>query len=182
ISQSLSALIVGAVLTWTGFMTVGELMESGNYAVGFVEGSGMAQGTNAVVGIVAREADRTAVWGFVNGSTNTIESSDTVKGFVQDAGVIQDDDALAGYLTLSDMAPANDALATGLGGNDNLPADAVVSSYIKGANITQTHSTVMKLFVATYIIGPVISITALILIWLYPVNKKVLEKLRAEAA
>jgi len=182
ISQSISALIVGAVLTWTGFVTVGELMESGNYAIGFVERSGMAQGTDAVVGIVAHEADSTAVWGFVNGSTNAIESSDTVKGFVQYAGVIQDDNALAGYLTLSDIAPANDAVAAGLGGNDSLPEDAIVSSYIKGASVTQTHSTVMKLFVATYIIGPVISIMALILIWLYPVNKKVLEKLRAEAA
>ncbi|RKX41468.1 MAG: hypothetical protein DRP64_11310 [Verrucomicrobia bacterium] len=181
ISQSLSALIVGAVLTWTGFVTVGELMESGNYAVGFMEGSEMAQGTNAVIGIVARETDTPAVWGFVNGSANTIESSDTVKGFVQDAGVVQDDDAIAAYLTLSDMAPANDAVAVGLEGNDSIPADAVVSTYIKGASVTQSHSTVMKLFVATYIIGPVISITALILIWLYPVNKKVLEKLRAEA-
>jgi len=79
------------------------------------------------------------------------------------------------------MAPANDAVAVGLEGNDSIPADAVVSTYIKGASVTQSHSTVMKLFVATYIIGPVISITALILIWLYPVNKKVLEKLRAEA-
>ncbi|MEN8255567.1 MAG: hypothetical protein ABFR33_08865, partial [Verrucomicrobiota bacterium] len=120
--------------------------------------------------------------GFVNGSTNAIESSDTVKGFVQDAGVLQDDDAIAGYLTLSDMAPANDAVAGGLEGKDSIPADAIVSTYIKGADITQSHGTVMKLFVATYIIGPVISITALILIWLYPVNKKVLEKLRAEAA
>ena len=40
-------------------------------------------------------------------------------------------------------------------------------------------STVMKLFVATYIIGPVISMLALILIWLYPVNRKVLEQIRA---
>lgn len=51
--------------------------------------------------------------------------------------------------------------------------------FVKGTNVTQSHDTVMRLFIATFIIGPTISITALALIKMYPVNKEFLEKLRA---
>ncbi len=181
ISQSISALITGAVLAATGFITVGELMESEkNYSVGFMSGSGIEQGTNAVVAIMETEFAATegeAVWGFVKGN-GSIESNEVMKGFVADAGEVQEDASVAAYLTLEGLAPgATEIAATFVDSDSSSP----VSCFVKGTNITQTHSTVMKLFVSTYIIGPLISITALILIWLYPVNKKVLEQLRAEA-
>lgn len=49
----------------------------------------------------------------------------------------------------------------------------------EGADVIQSHDTVMKLFLATFILGPGISVLALALIKMYPVDKGVLEKLRA---
>jgi len=49
-----------------------------------------------------------------------------------------------------------------------------------GTDVTQSHDTVMKLFLATFIIGPCISLTALVLIKMYPVNEGFLKKMRSE--
>lgn len=184
ISQSLSALVTGFVLSTTGFVTLGEVMENPKYAVGFAEGSGIVQGTNAAMMVVMREevAEENELWGFIKG-TGAVVAADSVQGFVPSVGVLAPDDAaVAGYLSMEDAIPGDDPVVTGLKSVDQAPEDASVVAYMKGANVTQTHATVMKLFVATYVIGPIISITALILIRLYPVTREYLERMRAEAS
>ena len=176
ISQSLSALIVGFVLTAVGFVTIGEIVDTGKYAVG-VESPEL--GTNAVVTIVHQEnfaANPGLVWGLLK-SNGTTETHHTVQGFVPDARH-KGNDAVAGYLALSDFVAIDSAEVKGLNA-EYFQKD--VLAYLKPSGVTQTHSTIMKLFVATYIIGPAISMLALVLIWLYPVTKDSLEKLRAEA-
>jgi len=49
-----------------------------------------------------------------------------------------------------------------------------------GPDMIQSHDTVIKLFLATFVLGPLISIAALALIKMYPVSKSYLDKLRAE--
>jgi len=178
ISQSISALITGFVLTAVGFVTVGEIVESGKYAVGLTEGS--VPGTNAVVAIIQQKksaADSEFVWGFLKGN-GSVETNQALQGFVPDVGPVQGDAAVAGYLTLNDFVATDASSVEGLNAEQSLES---VSAYLKPSGVTQTHATTMKLFVATYILGPAISMLALILIWLYPVNKKYLEKVRADA-
>lgn len=183
IAQSLSALVTGFVLTVTGFVTLGEVMENPKYTVGFAEGASAVQGTNAVVVVAqAGTAQANEFWGFIKG-TGTVVAADAVLGFVPSAGVLAaDDETVAGYVSSEDLVAGDVPVAIGLKGADQVPGGASVVAYLKGANVTQTKATVMKLFVATYIIGPIISITALILMWLYPVTREYLERMRAEAS
>jgi len=185
ISQSLSALIVGFVLAAVGFVTLGDVVGNEDYAVGFMEGNEMTYGSNAVLGVVGGTAVVESIesdWGFVKGTGTTIQVEDALLGFMPSAGVVRSNDAVQGYLTATDMVPGDHAIAASLDATDVPRGDGPVAGYVKGASVTQSHDTVMRLFIATYIIGPVISITALILIWLYPVNRTFLEELRAAAA
>jgi len=52
---------------------------------------------------------------------------------------------------------------------------------VVGESVEQSHETVMKLFLATFIIGPFISLLALWLIKMYPVDKGFIERMRAKA-
>ena len=175
IAQSISALIVGIVLAAIGFVTLGELVGKTDYAVAVSE-------DKSVVAIVKSETECTNAWGVIKGDGPIEDSDESLQGFVQDAGSLQEDDVVMAYISVKNTAASDAAVASNLEGREDVPDGVSISSFVKGASITQTHSTVMKLFFATYIIGPVISMTALILIWLYPVNRKILEKLRAEAA
>jgi len=185
ISQSLSALIVGFVLAAVGFVTLSDVVGNEDYAVGFMEGSDMTFSSNAVLGFVSgteRVEGTDADWGFVKGTGTTIQVDNALLGFMPAAGVVQSNDTVLGYLTVAEIVPGDHTVAASLDATDLSRGDGPVSGYVKGASVTQSQGTVMKLFIATYIIGPVISITALILIWLYPVNREILEKLRADAA
>ena len=185
ISQSLSALIVGFVLAAVGFVTLGDVVGNEDYAIGFMEGTETTFSSNAVLGIVGATEGVEATdsdWGFVKGTGTTIQVEDTLLGFMPGTGVVQSNDSVLVYLTVAELVPGDHAVAASLDATDMPRGDGPVAGYAKGASMTQSHGTVMRLFIATYIIGPVISITALFLIWLYPVNRKILEKLRAEAA
>ncbi len=183
ISSSLSALIVGFVLAATGFLTLNDVIGNKDYAVGFMEGSDKAFGTNAVLGIVSGSVDRGIEmdWGFVK-DTGTIQSNDALLGYMQSAGVVQSNDTILGYLTVTDMVSGDHTAASSLSDINSSRGDGSVVGYAKGAGVVQSHDTVLRLFVATYIIGPLISIAALLLIWLYPVNRELLEELRSQAS
>ncbi|MEN8254653.1 MAG: MFS transporter [Verrucomicrobiota bacterium] len=177
VAQSISALVVGFALATIGFLTLGDLLESGNYAAGRIKGGE----ADLKIAIVAHnETADDAAWGFVKGNGN-IESNDMLQGFIQDAGTIPANEAVLGYLTTENIIPGTEAPAGFAESPVKAPENSSVTGYMKGAYITQTPETVLKLFIATYIIGPIISITALFLIWLYPINKEYIEKLRAGA-
>lgn len=53
--------------------------------------------------------------------------------------------------------------------------------FVDGVNVVQTPEVVMRLFVFTFVVGPLISLIALTIIKLYPVNKGLLQKIRAGA-
>ena len=184
VAQSLSALIVGFTLTAVGFVTLSDIVGNDDYAAGVVSETEMTFSSNSVLAVVntAVEVDDSrSEWGFVKGSATTIQAEDTLIGFMPNIGIVQSNETVKVYLTVDHMVPGTHAVASSLATETPRDNDSVFG-YVKGASIKQNHSSVMRLFVATYIIGPVISITALILIWLYPVNRKVLEKLRADAA
>jgi len=183
IAQSLSALIVGFALTYVGFVTLGDIVGNKDYAIGVLEGTETTLSSNTVLAVVNTAVaveDSRAEWGFVKGTGSTIQTEDTLDGFMPHIGTVQSNDAIKAYLTMDDMVLGTNTLVAALAPIETSPNS--VLGYVKGARINQNHDTVMRLFIATYIVGPVISITSLILIWLYPVNRKILEKLRADAA
>jgi GPH family glycoside/pentoside/hexuronide:cation symporter len=55
------------------------------------------------------------------------------------------------------------------------------TGFVAGAEGGQSQDVLDRLTMATFLFGPLISLTALVLIKLYPVNKQLLEKIRAES-
>jgi len=57
-----------------------------------------------------------------------------------------------------------------------------VTGFVEGADVVQTPEVARRLFLLTFVAGPLISLIALVIMKLYPVTEKLLEDIRSEVA